>query len=240
MLKVYIHGGPLSGATEPNRLAVLDVAYTQLRDIASYVAVLSLKDVGAISPAFVLNYPRWAGSIFDLVARALTQCLYRRDQPFAFGAVAKRPAFADAVCAIVEKWDNRGQRGKVLGTVEIRRHKRSRTQYTAQLEEDILGRHKATVFTYGPEVLNGADLVLRSICWTLHKCETLGPKPAPFVPALRDKGGVPHIALWDLPEPAKTGLIRHLGMPVHRQLRLPTPEPVLVPAETYIAFLEAA
>ena len=240
MLKVYIHGGSLDKIRTGNRLATLDIGYRERSDIASYLTVLNIKGIGEVGPQLVERYPRWSGSLWDLVARCLTRCLYLRDQPMAFGAPAKNPAFADGICAVIEKWTGEGQMGQELGWAEVSREPRSRTQYIVQLDEDILGTRKKIRFTYGPEVLNPADLLLRSICWSLHKCETLGPKPVPHLPPLLEMNGVDHIAVSDLQEPAKTGLTRYLGVSKHHGLKMPTHEPLLVPADDYVTFLGAA
>lgn len=79
MLKVYIHSGTLGTRSLGNQLAIVDIAYAKRHYLADYAVAMTMKGAGEVKPDMVTNYPRWSGSVWDLVARALTRILYRGD-----------------------------------------------------------------------------------------------------------------------------------------------------------------
>jgi hypothetical protein len=210
MLKISLHAGDLGSRSTGNQLAVMDIAYAKQEALANYLVALSLKEVGEVAPDMVSNYPRWAGSLWDLTARALTRILYRLDQAPATTPPDRRCAYATRLCATIERCTLEGQ-GVELATAEISQLPKQRGVYTAVFTEDILGEHHAQ-FSYGLKSLNPLDLLLRAICWALFKKDVLGRAPSLILPPTMLVKDVEHFHIEALTEPARTGFLRHQGV----------------------------
>lgn len=232
MLKVTVHAGLLAGRTEANQLAVLDVAYQKKSALADYVVALSLRGSGELAPAFLVNYPRWSASVWDLISRALAQTLYRADQVPASAKADRRCAYATRICASVERMTAVG-RGHEVGTVEILQDGPRRGVYTARFDEDVLGVRTAH-FEYGCKALNPAELLMRAICWAYHGTDVIGPIPKLLLPPALKIDGTERFHLAALEEPASTEFQRYQALTAKRGA-----EPVsnLPRAEDYVRFL---
>lgn len=232
MLKLTVHSGLLSSRNEANQLATLDVAYQKRSALADYVVVLSLRGSGEVSPAFVRNYPRWSASVWDLVARALAQTLYRVDQIPPSTKPDRRCAYATRICASIERMTAAG-RGHEVGTVEIQQDGGRRGLYTAVFDEEVLGQRRAQ-FEYGCKALNPAELLMRAICWTYYGDDVIGPIPKLLLPTSLKMDGVDYFHLAALDEPASTEFQRYQAY--HAK---PGAEPLnnLQRAEDYVRFL---
>lgn len=209
MLRVFIHSGHLATRNPGNLLATLDIAYSKQGVWSDYAVGFSLKGTGEVLPDAVVGYPRWAGSLWDLVARALTRILYRADEAPGSPKPDCRCAYATRLCAVIEK-STSSERGIELATVEISQVGKKRGVYTALFKEDILGDNSAS-FTYGLKSLVPADLLLRAICWAYFDKDVLGPRPALVLPATMEVDKVHVFDANALPEPAKTGFHRYRG-----------------------------
>ena len=209
MLRVYIHSGLRDTRNPGNILATLDIAYSKQAPWADYSVSFATKGVGEVQSDAILDYPRWSGSLWDLVARALTRVLYRADEAPALSEPDRRCAYATKLCAVIEKSTN-SQRGIELGSVEISQVGKQRGVYTAVFKEDILGDRGAS-FTYGLKSLVPADLLLRAICWGYFDQEGLGERPALVLPATIVVDKVHVFDAKSLPEPARTGFLRYRG-----------------------------
>lgn len=207
MLKVYIHFGTLDTRNLGNQVAILDIAYARRGYKADYAVAMTIKGAGEVAPDMVMDYPRWSGSLWDLVARALTRILYRDDSCPPTKYVDRRCAYATKMCIVVERATLDDQ-GLVLATGEVVQVEGKRGHYVVNLQEDILGRHSAT-FAYGMKSLNPADLMLRAICWALYGQDTLGKKPVLVVPPTLEIAGAHHFDIEALSEPARTGFNRY-------------------------------
>jgi hypothetical protein len=232
MLKVTVHSGLLAARSEANQLAVLDIAYQKKSALADYVVALSLRGSGEVAPVFVRNYPRWSASVWDLVARALAQTLYRADQIPASAKPDRRCAYATRICASIERMTVEG-RGHEVGTVEILQESNRRGVYTAMFDEDVLGPRR-NQFEYGCKALNPAELLMRAICWTYFDSDTLGPIPKLLLPPSLKIDGVERFHLAALDEPALTEFQRYQAY--HAKLGA---EPLnnLQRADDYVRFL---
>jgi hypothetical protein len=229
MLKVYLHAGDLRERNEGNILAILDIGYLKQEAFSDYAVGFAMKGVGAVKQDSIERYPRWAGSLWDLVARALTRILYRADQAPPLAKPDRRCAYATRLCASIEK-STSSDRGIELGTAEIHQVPGQRGHYTAVFREDILGERGAA-FTYGLKSLNPADLLLRAICWAYFEQEVLGDRPALILPPSMKIDGVDQFDINALAEPAKTGFLRFMGT-----YGRATVEP-MARAEDYVRFL---
>lgn len=209
MLKVTIHSLSLADRCKANELGVLDIGYATKSPRANYVVALSLRRTGELEPASVIKYPRWSASLWDLVARALAQALYRDDQIPPSAKVDRRCAYATRICASIERLTAEDQ-GVELGTVEILQQGKRRGAYTATFTEDILGK-KTAEFEYGCKALNPAELLLRAICWAYFESDTLGPKPGLILPVTMTVDGIDRFHPAALAEPAFTGFQRYLA-----------------------------
>ena len=81
MLRVYIYNGLLETRNPGNLQATLDIAYKKQEAWADYALAMSRKGVGEVLPDVIEGYPRWADSMWDLVARALSRILFRTESP---------------------------------------------------------------------------------------------------------------------------------------------------------------
>lgn len=233
MLRVRIHGSTLAKRGEANQLAILDIAYDQLAAKATYLVALTVKGRGEMEPDKVIGYPRWSASLWDLVARALTRVLYHADDPPALAAPDRRCAYATQLCAVIERARTLDD-GVVVGQAEILRDASQRGHYDVHLWEDINGERRGRL-VYGAKRLDHCDLLLRALCVALYGKDTLGPKPALLLPSTIRIDGREFFDVQSLPEPARTGFIRHL------RDRGPRSEKIafeaLMPAEEYASFL---
>ncbi|MGB9109845.1 MAG: hypothetical protein WCC39_14280 [Telluria sp.] len=232
MLKVTVHSGLLASRSEANQLAVLDVAYQKKSALADYVVALSLRGSGEVSPAFVRNYPRWSASVWDLVARALAQTLYRADQIPPSAKPDRRCAYATRICASIERMTAEG-RGHEVGTVEILQESDRRGVYTAMFDEDVLGPRR-NQFEYGCKALNPAELLMRAICWTYFDKDVIGPIPKLLLPTSLKMDGLDYFHLAALDEPALTEFQRYRA---HHAKLGAQPLNNLQRAEDYVRFL---
>jgi hypothetical protein len=203
MLTVYIHAGTLETRKMANQLATLDIAYAKRSFLADYTLAMSIRGTGAVKQDKLLSYPRWSGSLWDLVARSLTRVLYRSDEAPPTAMVDRRCAYATKMCVVIEKAST-GEQGLHLGSAEIVQMDGKRGHYVVNLEENILGRRAAT-FTYGMKSLQPADLVLRALCWALFDKDTLGKRPALLIPPAMKVDGIDRFHIDALQEPARTG-----------------------------------
>ena len=231
MLRVYLYTGGLDGRNPANQVAAIDIAYAKKEALADYLVGMTLRGHGEVEPDFVLRYPRWSASLWDLVARALVRLLYRANQAPASPKPDKRCAYATRLCAVIERSTLDGS-GVILGTATIAQLEGQRGHYTAIFDEDINGRHVGN-FVYGTKRLDAVDLLLRAICWSLYEKDTLAPYPALILPPTIELEGVDRFHVEALAEPAKTGFERFRGA------NFPTNEAPesLAKAQDYVSFL---
>lgn len=232
MLRVSIHAGLLKERNPQNQVGAVDIAYHKRAALADYVVAMQLNGRGELEPGFVRNYPRWAGSIWDLVARAIAAVLYADQNGVAppVPRIDKRCAYSTKMCAVVQAMAEDG-RGSEIGTVELLQPGRARGSYVATFQEDILGPRTAE-FDYGCKILNPADLLLRAICYAHWGMDILGTRPGLILPATMKVDGTEVFDLQALDEPARTGFSRHRA----NSIPLAKPEP-MPKAQDYANFL---
>ncbi len=137
MLRLSIHAGLLKERCPQNQIAALDIAYQKRAALADYLVSLQLSGRGELEPAIVSNYPRWSGSVWDLVARAITAVLYRSDVAPPVPRVDKRCAYATKMCAVVQRVTT-SDAGAEIARVELLQPGRVRGEYHAVFSEDII------------------------------------------------------------------------------------------------------
>lgn len=231
MLKLSLHTSELAKRTHANQAAVLDIAYARQAPLADYMVALTLRGSGEMEPAVVSQYPRWAGSLWELVARAAAQLLYRAEQIPPARKPDRRCAYGTRLCATIEKIVGT-QQGLELGTMELTHDAKRRRHYHVRFTEDILGERSAE-FDYGCKGLNPVELLMRAICWTYHGSDQLGPAPRLILPATLSFDGVERFQVDALPEPARTGFRRYQAS----RRNADTPPESLARAEDYALFL---
>lgn len=209
MLRVYVHNGLLENRSAGNLRATLDIAYKKQEAWSDYAVLLSSKGVGEALPDVVEGYPRWAGSLWDLVARAISRVLVRTETPDAAGEPDLRCAYSKSLCAVIEKSTD-SERGIQLGTVQITQAPNERCIYDAVFTEDILGERRGR-FTFGKKSLVECELLMRAIMWTYFQQDAMGPRPALVIPATIKVDKVDMFDANGLPEPARTGFRRYRG-----------------------------
>ncbi len=229
MLKVSVHTGDLAQRTLTNQVAVLDIAYAKQEAIADYMVALSLQRSGEMAPAVVSSYPRWSASLWDLVARALAQALYRTDTPPRAEKADRRCAYATRLCAVIER-ASVNSRGVELGTMQLVQTGQ-RGHYRAVFQEDILGE-RSSEFDYGCKDLNPAELLMRAVCWAYFGSDVPGPKPKLIIPPALNIDGVDRFHIAALDEPAQTGFRRYLTL-----RNSPDADSAMPAATDYVRFL---
>lgn len=231
MLRVLLHSGHLTTRNPGNLMATLDIAYKKQEAWADYSVAFALKGTGTVETDEVLGYPRWSGSVWDLVARGLTRILYRADQAPPSPTPDRRCAYATRLCAVIEK-STGSSRGIEVATVEISQVGSQRGVYTAIFKEDISG-DRAASFTYGLKSLLAPDLLLRAICWAYFGKDVLGERPHLILPSSVKINGVDMFDANALAEPAKTGFSRFRG----GSFPVASAPAQMAKADDYVAFL---
>lgn len=229
MLHVTVHIGGLQDRSLHNQLLSLDIAYDKLEPLATYMLAMLARQ-GSEMVGHLRDYPRWSGSLWDLVARAIAQVLYPSQAVPPSAKPDRRCAYAQRICVAVEAEELSG-RGRLLANAEIAQIEGQRGFYRAVLSEDILGERSAE-FAYGSKRMEYADFVMRAICWALFGQDTLGPRPKLLLPQTITVDGVDCFDVQGLAEPARTGFMRYLAR------KYPTQAPAaMAKAEDYVAFL---
>jgi hypothetical protein len=232
MLTVTIHSSTLADRKPTNTLAILHIAYKELKAWGHYSVHFSLKGVGEVQSAELVDYPRWSASLWDLVARSLALILYRTEAIAPIELVDRRCAYATRMCAVIER-STASDTNVELGTFEIAQQGDKRGHYSATFTEDILGERTAN-FTYGLKSLQHADLLLRAICYALEGKDTLGARPPLIVPAYVMDKGVNVFDVNALPQPTRTGFDRY------RRAKAPGSNgalPSVVKLDEYLTFM---
>ncbi len=218
MLNVALHAGPLDTASFGNRLGWMEVAYaSKPAPLADYKAVLTTVDRGALPPVQIKRYPRYAASIWDLVARVLSICMTPGDQAPAeqlwpFEPATKFVPYATALSAVVELQSG-GPRGgrRLLATCEITRMPGARGRYEAAFTEDCFNEIHIEPFVHRPARLDHWQLLQTALAWRLAGEETLPPRPFIFQPhPVKTDDGI-KVRLDALAEPAQTCFSRWLA-----------------------------
>lgn len=233
MLKVSIHAGLLPERRPENVLATVDIAYAQKKAMADYLIATTVRQSGERPPKMLREYPRWAGSLWDLVARAIAKSLYGDYEVPPSSKPDKRCAYATRLCAVIER-HTVDERAQLLGTAELWQQGPERGVYTLKLDEDILGQREAR-FEYGTKRLEPLDLLMRALCWSLFGQDTPGPRPRLIAPPSLMVDGEERFDVASLQEPARTGFERHMAA------TRPTVEPIAWALATdYVKFLMEA
>jgi orotate phosphoribosyltransferase len=191
MLKVSLHAGPLSGISQFNQLGRLDIGYETLAPKATYKAVLFARGEGALPLVRLEGYPRWSGSIWDLVARAIALSLTKREELLPMAEPAERPAYAEAMCAVIDHVPRGVERYRArLGTVILLKAGRKGC-YRASLQEDCFEDRPEVFFMHRPKRLVHWDLLARAVNWSLANQEHLPERPQ----AGLEMGGIPLVTM---------------------------------------------
>jgi hypothetical protein len=214
VLRVSIHAGSLANISRFNRLDWLDIGYQKLKREADYKVVLFKIGEGVTPPVSLAGYPRWSGSVWDLVARAIALALSadlgqpeERAQPVHPGG--KRHAFAEAVSAVIQHIPNDSVGVRQLGSIEILHDEFSDAVYGTQIEEEFLPSRTLDPFLFAPKFLRPAELVMRAALMGLNgNIDKLPPRPSLMKPPTELISGHPYVMAEQLPEPARTGF-RH-------------------------------
>lgn len=211
MLKVNIYAGPLSNTSIYSRIAWVDIAYENLAFLANYKVVLFLNGIGALEQASIFNYPRWSGSLWDLVLRAILVSL---NQGTAHADSTLPPeefptrnlAFATALSATITHYPGTSRpEVRQLGTCEILMGKKG--VYTARFSEHAGPDRTTLPYQYGPAEMNPAIHLAHAICAGFGKdAYTLPEKPIFMNPPEIELGGEQYFNLLVQNEPLATGI----------------------------------
>jgi hypothetical protein len=213
MLRVSVHAGPWRQASLFNRLDWLDIGYERLAALADYKVVLFKIGEGAMPPVQVTQYPRWSSSLWDLVMRSIGACLDA--YPTKSRGPSKNPrrktAFAESMCAILSHSPSDGTGGRHIGALQIDLLPPSRGRYVTSASEDLQPDRDPREFTFTPNFLRPAELVMRA-CTALLSDAAGQPPPVPrqLEPEVETIDGKDYVIVHLLPEPARTGFLRWL------------------------------
>lgn len=211
MLKVSLHYATPTTVSAVNVLGRVDIAYATLDARADYKAVMSMAGIGEQAPIRIEGYPRWSGSVWDLVARVICQTFNKREAIWPTELPFERKcAFIDDLTAVIEHWpDGLDTRRATIGTAHVRRGRR-KGHYTARFDTDLQGAEESSVFLHTPLGLNPWDLLARAYAWTVNERFELPPRPTLYTPIPVQQGGESLVPLETVREPARTGLLRWL------------------------------
>lgn len=212
MLKISLHFATPSTISAENVIGRLDIGYAKLDAHADYKAVMFTAGLGEHAPIQLYDYPRWSGSVWDLVARTICKSLNDREvlPPLEIDPKS-RYAFIDDMTAVIEHHqDGMDNRRSTIATAHIKMCKR-RGSYIARFETDIEGDDKeSTIFTYKPKQLMSWDLLARAYAWSVNERFELPLRPKLYAPILVADDGKSLVNLGTLSEPAFSGITKWL------------------------------
>lgn len=207
MLSVSIHASAPAEANRYNRLARLDIAYSQLAPIADYKVYLLERNQDVLPPRMLKQYPRWSSSLWDLVARAIAISLPENppetESVPEYVATAPRGAFIREMCAILEH--SASDTKNILGEVHLKQVGRTRCNYSASFDEHTMKRQQTAVFRFSPEYLRPAELLLHACLVRLTGTDELPARPGLCAPPPLEVDGKRYIRIDQLVESARTG-----------------------------------
>lgn len=242
MFKVTIHAGSIKDACLHNMLGKLDFGYSKLDVIADYKAELFSCGIGSHGVTHLERYPRWSASIWDLVARLVTQGLYTKEElpEIACGPASKGGAYASRMCAVVEHWSELAETRRArVATAQLTQQSR-KCDYVCELHDDLMGTRTSGVFRHAPEVLQHWDLLARAVNWTDAKQWQLPPRPPLRLTQPFEENGQNYVGLGKVAQPARRGLEQWLarqGITIARPSDAPSG---IVLEEHYVKFMSKA
>ena len=242
MLKVSLHFSTPSKASSENVLGRLDIGYARLDARADYKLVMFSSGFGEYPPAQLLSYPRWSGSVWDLVSRAVCTCLHGHEAiPPTSDEQCRRPAFIDNLSAIIEHWpDGLDVRRATIGTAHICM-KRRKGNYIASFETDVEHDTKeSAIFIHRPRLLLPWELLARAYAWTVEKRFELPARPKLYLPIPIKEGGQNLVSLDTVSEPAYTGITKWLHKRNLKTLKSVIVEGPCVSEAVFVEFLRSA
>jgi hypothetical protein len=178
--------------------------------------VVATAHEGASAQLTLERYPRFAGSLWDLVARVLANYLRPagaapKEHVWPLAPSKNFIPYVTAISAIVEAPPSiKGQRARELATCEVTRHRGARGRYAAAFTEDCLGEHTVDSFLFRPERMKHWELLQHALAYRLSDDGSLPSRPFVFAPEGVKKDGKTFVALEHLAEPAKTCFSRWL------------------------------
>lgn len=225
MLKVTLHAGPSDKASKFNRLDWLDIAYERLSPVADYKIVLFQDGFGAFEQVVLQEYPRWSGSLWDLVLRSILLSHNNHMlslKPTGDGVIHlhrslgekfleveqgdKRFAYARHLSALITHYP--GMQGSIvrqIGTCDIAMSK-AKGHYTAAFNEHAGPSRVTELYCFKPLIIDASYHLANAISMALAGTQfTVPTRPRLNMPAAELIGKVSHIRFKDIQEPARTG-----------------------------------
>jgi hypothetical protein len=241
MLKVTLHFATPNTISQSNIIGRLDIGYARLDAIADYKAVMFSSGIGEHPPIQIYDYPRWSGSVWDLVARTICKSLHNREELRSIDMPVRRCAFIDNMTAFIEHWpDGVDTKRATIGIAHIKMCRR-RGNYTATFSTDIDGDVQETsAFTYKPKMLKPWELLARAYAWSVDESFELPLRPDLYVPIPIQESGMSLVNLHTVSEPAYSGIMKWLSK---KGIKTITSEFVSGPCvtdENFVSFLRTA
>jgi hypothetical protein len=209
MLKVTLHIGTPNTVSQANIIGSLDIGYAKLEAHADYKALMFTAGIGEHKPIEINKYPRWSGSVWDLVTRAICLSLHGKEALIPVDTIDGRCAFIDDMTALIEHWpDGVNVNKSTIATAHITMRKR-RGNYTATFSTDIEGDVlNSSIFTYKAKILNPWDLLSMAYAWSVSESFEMPPRPRLYVPIAINDSGKSLVNLNTVSEPAYSGFIK--------------------------------
>lgn len=242
MLKVSLHFASPAKANAENVLGRLDIGYAKLDAWADYKVVMFSSGQGDHPPTQVKDYPRWSASVWDLVSRAICQCLYQGEAlPKADPLRSGKFAFIDEMTALIEHWpDGMDVRRSTIGTAHIQM-KRRRGLYEATFETDFQGQQAANdVFWHKPKVINAWELLVRAYARTANQSPDLPARPRLYKPIPISVGNRSLVNLETVPEPAYSGILKWMDKRGMQPIEIDVVDGPCVTEHDFVTFLSKA
>ncbi len=195
-------------------------------------------------PKQLLNYPRYSGSLWDLVARCIALSLSDahvadKDELRPYADMADHCASAARVCAIIDHRSGGKSRAVTrLGTAEIIESPSRRGVYVLNFSEDILGSRTTSGFRHTPGFMRFSDLLMRASLMHLYRDAANFPgRPKLHVPVTFLYGGERYINPDALPEPSRTAFRRWMLRENLEPFEVPSFKGPLMEEDAYFHFL---
>lgn len=212
MLKVSLHSCMPHEVSPFNVMGRMDIGYEKLAARATYKTLAFTTGIGEHAPTQIADYPRWSGSVWDLVTRVV--CLtFNQEEAIVPKQLPheRKPAFIENLTAVIEHWpDGLDTNVATIAVAHVQMNRR-KGHYVATFESDAQPDLQSSEFVHTPLGINPWDLLARAYAWTVNEEFVLPPRPVLCTHIPLQEGEQPMVHLDTVPDPARTGLIRWMN-----------------------------
>lgn len=239
MLHVSIHAGHLDRTCRNNRQDFLNVGFETFGATPDRKIFLCRRDVGEQRIWLLKNYPRWGGTIADVVLRSIVLAAFGKGEAMPPHEPQKSGfAFAERLSVRVKDVPMVGLAESTVATMEIWLYNGRRGIYKACWNEMGQKAIRTPPFAFKPAFLMPCELVVRALAMGLTgSINSLPPRPAIYLPKPMDIAGQQQVRIHRIPEPLRTQFRRWIlegKHPVSKHSKAPMGA---VPVSLFMAFI---